>query len=65
MEHRIGHRSTLGRRTDGRPAERSVDVVHPIRFHGAELSRLTAALAALLERRDPGGSFVIWLQDAD
>jgi Domain of unknown function (DUF5615) len=39
--------------------------VHPMRFHGADLSRLIAALAALLERRDPAGSFVIWLQDAD
>jgi Domain of unknown function (DUF5615) len=40
-------------------------IVAPMRFHGSEFSRLTAALAALLERRDPGGSFVIWLQDVD
>jgi hypothetical protein len=42
-----------------------VIIVHPMRFHGAELSRLTAALAAVLERPEPGGSFVIWLQDAE
>lgn len=42
-----------------------VVIVHPMRFHGAELSRLTAALAALLEQPEPGGSFVIWLQAAD
>jgi hypothetical protein len=42
-----------------------VIIVHPMRFHGAELSRLTAALAAVLERPEPGDSFVIWLQGPD
>jgi predicted nuclease of predicted toxin-antitoxin system len=38
-------------------------LVHAIRFPNHEFARLVAALAALLERPDPGPSFVIWLRD--
>jgi hypothetical protein len=46
-------------------SHRGLVIIHPARFPGAELSRLTAALASLLERPDPGGSFLIWLQRTD
>jgi hypothetical protein len=40
-----------------------VVIVHINRFPGSHFARLTAALAALLERPDPGPSFVIWLPE--
>jgi hypothetical protein len=38
-------------------------LVQPIRFPGSEFARLTAALTALLERPDPGASFLIGPQE--
>ena len=38
-------------------------IVHPLRFPSWEFARLTAALGALLEGRDRGRTFLVWLQE--
>lgn len=44
---------------------RGLVIVHPMRFPSWEFARLAAALRALLRSPDPGGSFVVWLQQHD
>lgn len=38
-------------------------IIHPTRFPSWEFARLASALDILLERPDPGRSFLIWLQE--
>ncbi len=38
-------------------------IVHPTRFPSWEFARLASAFDVLLERPDPGRSFLIWLQE--
>jgi hypothetical protein len=38
-------------------------IVHPTRFPNWEFARLVGAISALLEGPDPGGSFLVWLQE--
>lgn len=40
-------------------------VVHSFRFPSSDFARLAAALEALLEKPNPGGSFLVWLQEPD